>query len=214
MNVTMATTSGADTQPPGGSAGRPASSQGEGAGQAAAGITGDLGGSGGTLPPAVGGPPPTANSRCANGNLIPSASNLPAVDAATLCLVNGARRDAGLPGFVESRELDWAAVGHTTDMVTHGYFDHTGPDGLSVAGRVQASGFVPSGPDGGIGENIGAATMSDATPAAMIASWLRSPPHRANILDPELHQTGLGVAAAVPATVGNQPGATYTLDFA
>ena len=41
----------------------------------------------------------------------------------------------------------------------------------------------------------------------IIAAWLRSPGHRANLLDPKWHAVGIGVAVT-PSTV------TYAVDFA
>jgi len=175
-------------------------------------------GSGAPNPPAAGGlgrPTigPSASSRCSNGDLIPTALDLAAVDAATLCLVNAARHDAGVPALVENAQLDRAAAGHSAEMLGAGNFDHIGPDGRDAAARILATGYVPTGRGGVIGENIGAATLAAATPAAMVALWMRSPSHRANILNPTFSETGLGVAAA-PAVLGNHPGATYTEEFA
>jgi uncharacterized protein YkwD len=43
--------------------------------------------------------------------------------------------------------------------------------------------------------------------------WMASPEHRANILSPAYRDTGIGVVAAMPQSVGQGPGATYTQDF-
>jgi uncharacterized protein YkwD len=148
-----------------------------------------------------------------NAGLIPTASNIGAISAATLCLINDARRAAGVGPLTENAALDRAAVGHSADMVGAGYFDHTGPDGRSAGQRFLAAGFLLR-PGGAIGENLGGATLSNATPAAIVASWMGSPGHRANILSPGYSETGLGVAAVAPAGLGGQPGATYTEEFA
>jgi uncharacterized protein YkwD len=43
---------------------------------------------------------------------------------------------------------------------------------------------------------------------------MSSPPHRANILDPSFTDTGLGVVAALPPSLGlGTVGATYTQIF-
>jgi len=151
---------------------------------------------------------------CRDTGLVPTPSDLGAIKAATLCLINRARRDGGLSGLVENTLLDRAAAGHSGEMLAAGYFDHVGPDGSNAMARVLATGYVPTGPGGVVGENIGGATVSGATPAAMVASWLRSPDHRANILSPIVWETGLGVATAAPAILGDQPGAIYTEEFA
>jgi len=157
---------------------------------------------------------PVVPTSCPDADLVPSGSNLAAVDAATLCLINQARRAAGLAVLAENAELRRAAVEHSDDMVARDYFGHVDPDGIGPAARIRAAGFVADRPQAQVAENIAAATISGATPAATVASWMSSPGHRANILDPAFRVTGIGVAGAAPALVGTGPGATYTEDFA
>ena len=65
-----------------------------------------------------------------------------------------------------------------------------------------------------LGENIDCATEYLATPAATVSAWMNSPEHRENILNGEYRETGIGVAAAAPASfAAGQAGATYTQDF-
>jgi uncharacterized protein YkwD len=65
-----------------------------------------------------------------------------------------------------------------------------------------------------VGENIAWGTLSLATPEAIVAAWIASPEHLANILAGSYKETGLGVVATVPAFVSaGQPGAIYTEDF-
>jgi uncharacterized protein YkwD len=157
---------------------------------------------------------PVVTGVCKNVDLVPRASNLAAVDAATLCLVNKARQAAGLVALVDNADLTRAAAAHSADMVANDYFSHVGLDGLGPQARALAAGFAATGRRADVAENIAAATMSGATPAEMVATWMSSPGHRANILDPAFRFTGLGVTATVPALLGTQPGGTYTEDFA
>ncbi|HEY5197326.1 MAG TPA: CAP domain-containing protein [Solirubrobacteraceae bacterium] len=156
--------------------------------------------------------PPAVPGRCQNTGLVPNASNVGAIEAATLCLVNRARQAAGVAALAGNAALGRAAVGHSDQMVAENYFDHVGPDGNGPTQRVIAAGFTRS--TAVIAENIAAATMSDATPAATVASWMASAGHRVNILDPDFRETGIGVAAAAPALLGRLAGGTYTEDFA
>jgi uncharacterized protein YkwD len=65
-----------------------------------------------------------------------------------------------------------------------------------------------------VGENIALGTMQLATPAAIVASWMKSPGHRANILDGRFRDSGMGVVAKAPSRyTGGQRGATYTQQF-
>jgi uncharacterized protein YkwD len=164
--------------------------------------------------PASGVGAPAVPAKCANTALVPSASNLAAVDAATLCLIDKARRASGLAPLAANVELDQAAVLHSDDMVTEDYFDHVSPVGTTPGQRILATGYRPRAPGGEVAENIGAATLSDATPAATVAAWMGSPGHRQNILNPDFTQTGIGATNAVPGLLGAGPGGTYTEDFA
>jgi uncharacterized protein YkwD len=155
----------------------------------------------------------TAPVGCKNVNLAPSAANLAAIEAATLCLVNKARAAQGIAGLSENADLDEAANLHSADMVSEDYFDHVAPDGSSPEQRVRAAGYAPRGGDA-VAENIASATPSEATPAETVAVWMASAGHRENILDPDFTETGIGVAAGVPALLGSRSGGTYTEDFA
>jgi uncharacterized protein YkwD len=151
---------------------------------------------------------------CANGAVVPTAGNLTVVRAATLCLINQQRADAGLAPLVENSALDAEAQAHSNDMIATDYFDHAAPNGVDVLARVVSAGFATVADVLDLGENIAAAAGSLASPAATVASWMSSAPHRANVLDPTFRQTGIGVAAAVPAMLGiGSSGATYTQTF-
>src|SRR5438477_162532 len=65
-----------------------------------------------------------------------------------------------------------------------------------------------------IGENLAWGTLNLATPEAIVAAWVASPGHLANILEAEYRDTGIGVVAQVPSSLsGGEPGATYAQEF-
>jgi uncharacterized protein YkwD len=145
---------------------------------------------------------------------VPSASNTAQVQAATLCLINKVRVRNGESPLSDNAKLDAAAQGHSEDMVDRDYFDHTTPSGEAFDTRITATGYVPSGWSYELGENIECGTLSLATPAAAVNGWMNSPEHRANILNGEFRDSGIGLAPAVPAQYAyGQAGATYTQDF-
>jgi uncharacterized protein YkwD len=95
------------------------------------------------------------------------------------------------------------------------YFEHDGPNGDTPLSRMIASGYIPGGNVGyEIGENIGWGTFSLGTPSAIVAAWMASPGHRANILDVHFRDTAVGVSPHVPSSLsGGQAGGIYTQDF-
>jgi uncharacterized protein YkwD len=156
----------------------------------------------------------TASATCVNADMIPTSENIPQIAAATLCLINQQRALHREGALRDNADLDAAAAGHSQDMVAGDYFDHVSPTGQTPLNRILASGYVPHGDMYELGENIDLGTYNLATPAAIVADWMNSPPHRANILNSDFVDSGIGVVAQAPAQyAGAQPGATYTQDF-
>jgi uncharacterized protein YkwD len=152
---------------------------------------------------------------CQNTELMPEPGDLEAIRAATLCLVNQERaRNGELPLQVDA-ELEQAAQSHSEAMVSEDYFAHVAPDGETPVDRVQATGYIPN-PQVGytIGENIAWGTLELATPSAIVAAWIASPEHLANILFGEYDDTAIGIVPAAPAALANgQAGAIYSQTF-
>jgi uncharacterized protein YkwD len=113
--------------------------------------------------------------------------DLARVRAEMLERVNAARRKASAPLLRPNPQLDEAAQRHAEDMLTRGYFAHESPEGTTVRERARAAGY-----DWGvIGENIAEGQFSVAD---VMETWMRSPPHRRNILDPDFNELGVGLA--------------------
>jgi uncharacterized protein YkwD len=149
---------------------------------------------------------------CANVTLVPSDSNLALVRAATLCLVNRERTSRGERALSANRDLQQAAQAHSQDMAAGGYFEHDGRGGSTPLSRMRAAGYIFSSHLGyAIGENIAWATLWLASPKAIVAGWMASPGHRANILDATFRDTGVGVSPRPLAHA--QSGGIYTQDF-
>jgi uncharacterized protein YkwD len=159
--------------------------------------------------------PPSANGACANTQLRPSGANLQSVRAATLCLVNRERTSRGESALTADVPLQQAAQGHSEDMSSGDYFDHNGRRGDTPLSRMRDSGYIFSSRLGyAVGENIGWATLWLASPKAIVAGWMASPGHRANILDATFKDSGIGVSPHPLASLAHgQAGAIYTQDF-
>jgi uncharacterized protein YkwD len=152
-------------------------------------------------------------ARCEQADEAPRQATLHYLRSSVLCLVNRVRQHYGLEALSYNAELRSSATGHSNDMVVHGYFAHDGPSGSTVGTRVAKAGYLARVNTYFIGENIGGGVGgSGGSPLAVLRSWMHSPPHRANILDPDFHDFGVGVARGFPFG-GGSAAATYTLDF-
>ncbi len=152
---------------------------------------------------------------CAGAELRPTPVDLNLIRAAILCLVNRERAAQGERLLAPNPHLQHAAQAHTDSMAYRDYFEHVGPRGDTPLTRIRAAGYLYSSQVSyEIGENIGWGTLWDGTPRAVVAAWMASPGHRANILDARFRSTGIGVSTHPPfALARGQAGAVYTQDF-
>jgi len=152
---------------------------------------------------------------CRHAGLRPTRKNLGLIRAATLCLVNRERALHGERPLRPNARLRRAAQAHTMSMAREDYFEHVGPRGQTPLARMRSVGYISSSRVGyEVGENIAWGTLWLATPRAIVAAWMASPGHRANILDRHYRETGIGVCAHPPTALAHgQPGAIYTQDF-
>jgi uncharacterized protein YkwD len=156
-------------------------------------------------------PAASADAACPGSDLQPSVTNLAQVEGATLCLVNEQRVQEGLGALTANPVLQAAALQHSQDMVENNFFSHDSSSGEDFADRILRFNYAPPNAAWVAGENIAWGTLSLSTPDAIVASWMNSPEHRANILGTDYKELGVGVVAATPS--GDPTGATYTADF-
>jgi uncharacterized protein YkwD len=156
----------------------------------------------------------TSLASCTDASLVPTRANLARVEVATLCLVNVQRARRGRRALRTNGDLARSAVEHSQDMVAKDYFDHVSPAGETPLDRVAAGGYLPRSGTYVVGENIAVGTVQLATPAAIVSSWMASRDHRANILNRDFRDSGLGIVAQAPGQyAAGLPGATYTQEF-
>jgi uncharacterized protein YkwD len=118
-------------------------------------------------------------------------------------LINRDRADPANTPETHGRalRLQWndrlAAVAraHSLDMLNQGYFAHEDPQGRSVAGRVKAAGMDWQT----VGENIAIYDSVARAEAAFMNEPRLSKNHRANILNPDFTEVGIGI---VPGPAG------------
>jgi uncharacterized protein YkwD len=130
---------------------------------------------------------------------------------AVVCLLNLVRRSNGLRPLRISQALNEAAVEQGRDMVFNGYMSHFSPSRGGLTQRIRATGWLRKAKGWLLGENLGyiRARYND-TPAGIVARWMASPAHRANILNPLFRATGLAVSAGTPV---GRAGSTFTSEF-
>lgn len=102
-----------------------------------------------------------------------------------LQLVNQERAKQGLKALKLSNQLTNVATKKAQDMADNGYFDHTSPTYGSPFDMMSRFGVQYQS----AGENI-AAGQKDAK--EVMNSWMNSSGHRANILNAEFEQIGIG----------------------
>jgi uncharacterized protein YkwD len=78
---------------------------------------------------------------------------------------------------------------HSLDMLNRGYFAHQDQQGRSVAGRVEAAGMEWQS----VGENIAIYDTVARAEAAFMNEPRFSKNHRANILNPDFTDVGIGI---------------------
>jgi hypothetical protein len=100
---------------------------------------------------------------------------------------NAERARHGLAPLTTDARLAAAAQAHSADMVRRGFFAHENPDGKQVWDRAVAAGYAYRK----VAENIAA---GQRTAEEVVHGWMESPGHRANILDRDLTQIGVGRA--------------------
>lgn len=93
---------------------------------------------------------------------------------------------AAAPLSLEAR-LTAAAQAHSADMEEHTYMSHVGSDGSSFIERAERSGYDWAS----LAENV-AFGFTDAE--SVVAGWLSSPGHCANIMSDRVTELGVGVA--------------------
>jgi len=108
-----------------------------------------------------------------------------ALEAEMLAMINGERKEQGLPALAADPEMRTVARLHSRDMLANGYFSHINKDGETPAQRARKAGvrFLIAG------ENLAfAQTLRIAHSGLM-----NSPGHRANILNKSFGRVGIGI---------------------
>lgn len=99
-------------------------------------------------------------------------------------LINSDRAANGLPSVSIATDLNNVAQSHAQNMVNQNFFGHVDPAGNSPDDRRKKAGITTP-----IRENLGKASSLEHVEVGL----MRSPIHRAAIIDPEMKRVGLGI---------------------
>jgi uncharacterized protein YkwD len=129
-----------------------------------------------------------------------TATAISSMEQLVFTLTNTQRIAAGCPALVWNDTLAAVARAHSADMAANNYFDHNNQAGLTPAQRVLAAGYSYTV----TAENIAA---GQPTAQDVMTSWMNSAGHKANIVNCDLHELGVGFAT------GGSYGTYWTQDF-
>lgn len=137
--------------------------------------------------------------------------------------LNAERAKLDIDPLTYNAYLESAAQMHAKDMEDRGYFSHFTPEGTSYVDRIRASGYLDKNPDAcqckqvfnvnngtqtgpnyvisgtrectcnpsfSLGENL---AKGQKTVEQVISGWMKSPPHKHNILQSQFNEVGIGL---------------------
>lgn len=109
--------------------------------------------------------------------------------------MNDERAANGVAPLSIDSELTAVARYRSDDQVSRNYFSHTTPDGTTVFDVLDNAGvsFTTAG------ENLAESRGYDPVQAA-VDGFMQSPPHRANLLNPDFASVGVGAAMTSDGT--------------
>jgi uncharacterized protein YkwD len=153
-----------------------------------------------------------AAGHCENAQ-VPGDRLKPGLAAAAIrCLIDKERSARGLKKLDAQKALKKAAKRHTNRMLAIGCFSHLCPGEPDLVGRVTATGYLPCDCSWSVGENLAWGLGKRGSPAAIVAAWMASPPHRETILTGSMEDIDIGARPGRPGG-SHAAAATYTADF-
>jgi uncharacterized protein YkwD len=114
------------------------------------------------------------------------------IEDQVIALTNQQRAANGCAALRTDSRLTVAARAHSTDMVTHNFFSHTGSDGSDFVTREARAGYSAAS-----AENI---AWGWSTAEIVVREWMNSPGHRANILNCGNVAVGVGLVKKADGT--------------
>ncbi|ERI90885.1 SCP-like protein [Clostridiales bacterium oral taxon 876 str. F0540] len=144
----------------------------------------------------------SANPQIPNPNMImvgqkvnvPNIADIKALENEVIRLVNIERGKQGLAPVAGNWQLSRVARYKSADMRDKNYFSHYSPTYGDPFKMMHDFGITFYA----AGENI---AMGQPTPQSVMTAWMNSQGHRANILNPQYNEIGVGVAKTQNGTI-------------
>lgn len=153
----------------------------------------------------------TAFAGCPDDTAQPTSASGAQAAAALVCDINFIRVRRGLRPLGSSAALAGAAQSFAQDLAAQRQLSHVSSDGRSASDRIFGSGYFEGAASWLVLENVAWGNNALSTPLATALAWMQSDRHRANLLDPQAAEIGVGIA---PGQIADASGFFYVADFA
>jgi uncharacterized protein YkwD len=156
---------------------------------------------------------PASASSCPSTNVQVTGLSQSAMEASIACLINDQRGSYGVSPVQPNADLRQAALSHSSEMVSQGYFEHTCPVGVTFVDRIAATGYTQGARFWEVGENLVWGSGSLSTPQSLVTSWMNSPPHRENLLRARFREIGIAAVVGTPRRSSDTTGVTVSSEY-
>jgi len=112
------------------------------------------------------------------------------LEQAAIARINQIRQENGVAPLAVDATLTQLAEQYSQKMKADNFFAHEDNQGKRIWDRAASVGYTYIK----IGENLAKVDGNKDIVEYAVQGWLNSPTHRANLLDPEFTETGIGVA--------------------
>jgi uncharacterized protein YkwD len=135
----------------------------------------------------------SASTACPGDESVPTAVTAPDAAKALVCDINVVRGRYDLAPLRWSNTVARPAQSFAEELAGRHSISHLSADGATPKDRIFATGYFDGFPAWLVLENVDWGSYAYATPLATVVGWMESTEHRANLLDPQAQEIGVGV---------------------
>lgn len=156
----------------------------------------------------------TAGSSSGTQVATPAAITLSYNERLLVKLINKERTKRGLHAVSVQINLMRSARAHSADMACHKFFSHNSANGELFYRRIIRYGYSRTGYSSWrAGEDLYYGSGLLSSPVAVVRAWMKSPAHRAVILNRALRDIGVGARVCATGYRGISRVTFFTLDM-